>query len=48
LNALKIELEQETEDLQELKILLANWQSNIDRLKEIRAGELNYEEGSEQ
>jgi len=47
LNALRIELEQETEDLQELKILLANWQSNIDRLKEIRAGELNYTEGSE-
>ena len=45
--ALHLELEQETKDLQELKRLLANWQANIDRLREIREGELDYTEGSE-
>lgn len=47
IKALHLELEQETEDLQELKRLLANWQANIDRLREIREGELDYTEGSE-
>lgn len=47
IKALHIELDQETEDLQELKRLLANWQANIDRLREIREGELDYTEGSE-
>ena len=41
------ELSEEDRTLAELRANLASWQSNIDRLREIREGELNYPEGSE-
>ena len=42
------ELNEESETLVELRATLANWQSNVERLKEIQSGDLNYEDGSEQ
>lgn len=38
LDSLRIELEQENEDLQQLHRLLANWQANVDRLRQISEG----------